>query len=100
MKKDAYDIIADIIFFKTEDGGRKSSTPDDKYRCIFIFKDNNYDCQLNLETVGSITPGDTVSAPIVFFKSSLIKNKLSVGDKFLLRERNIIASGTVNEIHN
>lgn len=96
MEKVKYDIIAEIKFIPTNGGGRKGGTPSNFLNCIFVFQENNYDCRLLLDDIGSIFPGDFIKqVPIVFFRPELIKNILQINDKFTLRESNIIAEGKI-----
>ena len=80
-----------INFYRTEDGGRKSKINTNfPYRPILVFSKNNYHCQINFEKGLSIVPGDTVEAIMRVFNCPI-----KIGDKFILRELNEIASGNI-----
>jgi hypothetical protein len=96
MGKMNYDVVAELKFITTNEGGRTGATPSNFLNCIFVFRENNYDCRLLLEDIGHILPGDFIKqVPIVFFHPELIKENLKVNDIFSLRELNIIANGKI-----
>lgn len=94
------DVIAQIFFIPTSEGGRECETPPgaEGFNCIFGFGGAFYDCRLLLEEVGPLRPGQEAVVPIAFFFPELIKHQLKVGDKFFLRELRKIADGEIQEI--
>lgn len=98
MKKPTSDIIVEVGFYATNEGGRETVTPRDKFGCLFEFDGRIFDCRLLLDNVGSIAPGQTVRVPIKFLSPFSLKHKLHVGDKFRLREARDIAEGHVCEV--
>jgi len=89
------DIIAEVYFYTTEDGGRKGPTPDNFIGFPLEFKGKYYDCRLLLDDIGSISPGDTVIVPIIFLYPEKILYQLKIGAKFRLWERGFKANGKV-----
>lgn len=95
------DITVDVKFYKTEDKGRKIPTPANFFACISVIDNQNHDCRLLLEKIGSISPGDfKTNVPIKFLCSELVLPKLQKGKKFYLKEFGIIAECKVIEIIN
>ena len=93
------DIMAEVYFYPTEQGGRKGPTPDTFFGCIFVYKNKNYDCRLLLDGIGSIYPGQRVIVPIVFLYSDILK-LLKEGDTFYLWDGGNKAEGKVLKICN
>lgn len=81
------DIIAKVRFYTAEEGGRKSPTPSDVFRCPLEFEGEKFDCALLLEGIGSLAPGATATVPIVFLFPEYIKPRLHPGSRFTLWER-------------
>jgi hypothetical protein len=93
------DVIVDISFYKTENGGRKGPTPPNFFACIFVIDGQNHDCRLLLENVGSVYPGEGKSnVPIKFWCPELVLPKIDINKKFLLRDGQVIAEGKVIKI--
>lgn len=89
LKMKEYKVL--INFYRTEDGGRKSKINTNfPYRPILVFSKNNYHCQINFEKDLSIAPGDSVEAIM-----RVLNCPIQIGDIFVLRELNEIASGNV-----
>ena len=91
------EIIAEVYFYPTEEGGRQGPTPDTFFGCIFVYKEKNYDCRLLLNDIGSIHPGQKVIVPIVFLFSDVLK-LLKEGAKFYLWDMGNKAEGKVLKI--
>jgi translation elongation factor EF-Tu-like GTPase len=91
------DIVADVRFFSTEEGGRESPIPQQRYGCIFTYQNENFSCFPMIPNNVQVCPGDKVTLEIKFLYPNLIKPKLKVGDKFTLRESRVIAEGKVRE---
>lgn len=96
---DTPDIVAVVSLLAPTDGGRKSATPPDVFRCILVYHDSYYDCVLYLHQVGPVAPGKTVTVPIKFLCPDMIKYKLQTGDSFNLWEGKIIATGNIEKIN-
>lgn len=95
------DILADLNFYKTEDGGRQGATPTNFFGCVISIDQNNFDARLLLEQIGSISPGECKRrVPIKFLSSESALNKLKKNSQFLIRDGQIIGKGTVIEIIN
>lgn len=92
------DIIAEIKFFSTEQGGRESPVPQERYGCIFTYQNENFSCFPIIPDSKEICPGDEVILEIKFLYPNLIKQNLKVGDKFTLREARVIAEGKVIKV--
>jgi hypothetical protein len=58
----------------------------------------NLDVRLNLESTGSLSPGQTATVPISFLDLEYAKPYCVVGRKFSLREINVIGDGVIDEI--
>ncbi len=95
------DIIANIKFYSTENGGRKSAISTNFYGCIFSLEDSKHDCRLLLENIGAVAPGENKkSVPIKFLCADLVIPKIKAGSKFYLWEGGNIAEGVVEMIIN
>lgn len=91
------DILADLAFYSTEEGGRQSPLPLKRFGCLFVYKGENFDCFL-LPGDKHISPGERVVVPIKFLRPYLIKPGLQVGATFKLRDGRIIADGKIIKI--
>ncbi|MGD0617806.1 MAG: hypothetical protein ABSB67_09115 [Bryobacteraceae bacterium] len=91
------DVIAEVWLYRTEDGGRKSPTPPDRWGCIFQHEGEDFDCRLLLAG-RAIAPGDRANVAIKFLRPDLIKSRLAVGSRFKLREGRIIGEGVIDGI--
>jgi hypothetical protein len=87
-----------VTLFPTDAGGRRGQTPDKKFNCLMTIDEKNFDVRLHLESIGAISPGQTVKVPISFLDRELAKKYCSVGRKFLLREVSTIGDGVIDEI--
>jgi translation elongation factor EF-Tu-like GTPase len=99
MSADLPDIIAEVAFFTSEEGGRKSAATR-TYGCIFVIDNECFECVLLLsqDKQRKINPGDTVTIPIQFLWPEHVKDRISVGKTFLLRELRVVARGRVVEV--
>ncbi|MDP1699942.1 MAG: hypothetical protein Q8L53_03135 [Aestuariivirga sp.] len=91
-------VTVSVHFLTSEEGGRTSATPPDKLHCMFDLQGKYYDCRILLDSVGSVLPGQTVTAPLIFIDPETIIPKLVVGLKFNLHDPRLIATGTVMKI--
>jgi hypothetical protein len=98
MSKIDYDIIAEVRFFTTEEGGRNSSTPKSFFGCPMIIGGAKYDCRLLLDEIGSIKPGGEATVPIKFLDTETVLAFLKNEDNFELWEMRTIAEGKVIDI--
>jgi len=93
------DVLLDVKFFTTEEGGRYLPTSKDFYGCIFEFEGVNYEGRLLLGDIGSIYPGDfKKSVPLKFLNSENILDKLTVGSILKIREGKYIGKAEVSKI--
>lgn len=80
------DLILDIHLFPTCTGGRKSSTPNDKFSCMFKIRNEYHDCRLLLQEVGALSPGQHAQVPVKLLQPELLRNRLSHGQEIILCE--------------
>ncbi len=95
-------ITAEMAFRKTSDGGRETpvsyQTFGKRFGCLFLYKEELFNCFILLSEGNQIFPGETVVFPITFLDPKLIIPEIRVGDPFQLKELNIIADGKVLKI--
>jgi hypothetical protein len=96
----AAQIIANIHFYGTNEGGRKGPIVPPHFGCIFEIGGHSHDCRLLLQNAKPIKPGEIVVLPIQFLRPELLLPKLLLGRKFFLWEGGHIAEGEVVEILN
>ena len=90
------DILANIEFYPTNQGGRRMPTPPSFFGCIFVINNSYYDGRLLLENIGSIIPGDKrKNIPIKFLSSDLVLPQLKEGSHFHIKDGGIIGEGIV-----
>jgi hypothetical protein len=92
------DIIGDIRFFETDEGGRREPTASDRFGCPFRFEGELFDCVLLLDGIGPIYPGQRIKVPIKFLSPHLIKDMLAPGLDFQLWDMRVIAEGRIIEV--
>lgn len=90
------DILADVHFYSTSEGGRRTPARSG-LGCIMTIDDTNLNVRLyfNAELVYS---GQTAKAGIRFMNPSLGMQHCSVGKKFMLKELRITAVGSILEV--
>ncbi len=98
VKNQLADIIATVNLFPTDATGRHGPTPEDKFNCIMVIDEKNFDVRLHLEGTGAISPGQTASVPISFLAREHAKKYCSIGKKFILREIKPIGDGVIDEM--
>lgn len=98
MKHTRTDILAELQFLKTEDGGRKSPIVRPVFGCIFEHSGEAHDCGIVLENHGDVWPGQKITVPIFFLRPDTVMDRLRVGDSFSLREDRVIATGSILQI--
>ena len=77
------DIVVNLKFLTTEEGGRKTPTPPNFFSCIFDIHGKSHDARMLLENVGAIHPGeDKESVPVKFLCADLVMPKLHDEIKF------------------
>jgi hypothetical protein len=91
-------VTVSVRFLTSEEGGRTSATSPDKLHCMFDLHGKYHDCRLLLDSVGSVLPGQTVTAPLIFLDPEFVIPQLDVGLNFNLRDPRLIATGTVIKI--
>ena len=94
----APDLIASIRLYATEKGGRDGPTPSDKLGFLFGVDGEWFDCWMLLQTVGALAPGSSAKVPLVFLNRHLLKNIISVGSRFEIRDGKVVGEGVVEEI--
>lgn len=93
------DIIADLKFYTTENGGRKGPTPSNFFGCVISIDQNNFDARLLLEQIGPIFPGECKrNVPIKFLSTDLALMKLKKKQQFFIRDGQVIGAGKVIKI--
>ena len=92
------EIIADLQFLATTDGGRGGPTPERVFGCPLECAGELFDCRLDLSESGPISPGQAVRVPIQFLFPQLILPRLRAGCAISLWEGRIIAQGTVARV--
>lgn len=96
------DIVAELKFYSTEEGGRANpisyQTFSQRFGCLLVYKEETFDCFVILSEGKEIYPGERVVLSIMFLRPELIKPNLKVGDNFKLRELGIIAEGKIVKI--
>jgi hypothetical protein len=92
------DIEVSLKLFSMEGGGRSGPTPPGHFNCLMTIDDYNFDVRLQLENVGSISPGQKVRVPISFLNLKLAKQYCTLGRTFTLRESRVIGDGVIESI--
>jgi hypothetical protein len=92
------DIIATVKLLETGVGGRRGPTPGDKFHCVMVIDDHNFDVRLQLDRVGPLSPGQQAVVPISFLDLEHAKMFVIEGVHFKLRELKVIGEGTINEL--
>ena len=93
-----WDIVARVHFYSSAEGGRRTPITRDELRCIMTIDELNLDVRVYFQTVGAVSPGQTVTAPIRFLDPSTALPHCTVGKEFVLRELRAIAEGTMVDI--
>lgn len=91
------DAIADILFYKTSDGGRKSHIFGEFYACPIIINDVGYDCRINIKGK-LIELGKCYELEITFLNRESAMKSIKVGKEFDIWEGKIIGKGAVKII--
>jgi hypothetical protein len=92
------DIVVDVRFYATSEGGRHEPTTDRHFSCPFRFEGELFDCLLLLEKTGPIRPGQRAVVPIKFLRPDVIKDMLSTGQRFQLWDMRPFAEGQIIEV--
>lgn len=97
MKTEKYDILARVLLYPSDAGGRKNPITARFWGCpMQIGNSETYnDCRLLLDKIGPLNPGDEVVVPIIFLCPELALPHLRVGDHFKLWEAGFKAKGEV-----
>jgi hypothetical protein len=93
----SWDIIATVVFFPTENGGRRYATPDDHFNCMAQIDNEVFDVRLILDEHGPIYPGGGGRVPVRFLYPERAKAFFPAGARFLLRELEPIGEGVVEK---
>ena len=89
------EIVSEIRFLGTEQGGRQGPTEADWDGCPMQIGEAFHDCRLDLSEHGPISPGETIRLPITFVEPSLVHGRLWPGVAFTLWEGKTVAEGRV-----
>lgn len=92
------DLIAEVAFYRTEDGGRKGPTPPNKFGCLVRLGTDYCDCRLYLDGTGALRPGQLATVPLKFLSSDIVRTRLGKGDVFHLWEGKDIAEAKVLDV--
>ena len=98
VKSQLADIIATVNLLSTDAGGRQGLTPAEKFNCILVIDERNFDVRLHLDRTGAISPGQTATVPISFLDREYAREYCSIGKTFILREVSQIGSGVVDKV--
>jgi hypothetical protein len=91
------DVIINVRFFTTAEGGRSSAVEGQFYACPLFIEDEGFDCRLMLKG-RRLELGSTYEVPVKFLYRDLALPKLSVGKEVLLWEGRNVAKGQVIKI--
>lgn len=93
-------ILARLQFYETSRGGRKGPLIGPWYGspCELPGDPLFHECRVLLEGAAPVSPGQTIAAPIFFFRPDLVLPRLHTGLTFFLWEGRRIAQGEVLEI--
>lgn len=93
------DVFADIYFFSTAEGGRKTPISTDILKCPMVLGDKYFESGLLLEGFGLIAPGQHVkNIPIKFLSPELLHKLIFTGAKFKLWDGRIVAEGKITKV--
>lgn len=93
------DLLLKIHLFTSDNGGRKSDTPSDSFKCLFKVFDEYHDVQLVLSESGSLHPGQTATVPARLLRPDLVNSLMTQGQTFKLCEgRHVVGEGSVVEV--
>ena len=99
MKNITEDALAFVIFFPSENGGRKGPTPREYFKCIITIDNINFDVRLNLIESGAIWPGSSTKVLVKFLDITVAKKHFKIGSEFLMREVTIFGYGNILECY-
>ncbi len=88
-------LVARVVFFSRESGGRTIERPT-LFSCFLIYEGHCYDCKLFLDGHLPIYPGDTRVIQVFTFTEMF--GKMTSGDEFTLELSQPFASGVVVEV--
>lgn len=92
------DIEAQITFFSTTEGGRKSPAKSG-YRCQFRYDGQDWFGMHTFPNVENVYPGDTVKSYVTFLNPEEHRSGLCIGKEFFLVEgAHVTARGIVTRI--
>jgi hypothetical protein len=87
----APEIVADLQFLSTAEGGRRGPTPDRVFGCPLEYDGELFDCRLDLSEIGPVSPGQRVTVSIQFLSPQRIVPRLSAGCAISLWEMSAAA---------
>lgn len=91
------DIIINVRFFTTAEGGRSTAVEGQFYACPLFVENEGFDCRLLLEG-RRLELGSTYEVPVKFLYRELALPELTVGKEVLLWEGRNVAKGQVVKI--
>jgi len=87
-----------ITFFRTEEGGRKKPIHS-RSKTQFYYDGDDWDVMLAFDTDEPVSPGDTVTARLIFLSQAAQRGRLHPGKRFALRDgAQVIARGYVRTL--
>ena len=93
------DIIARVVMFAMDKGGKSSPIPSVRYGCPLFIDGHGFDCRLLLDQVGyGLEPGTTAEVPIKFLYFDLVRSFLAPGVQFALWEMRYFAEGEILQV--
>src|SRR5450631_1828963 len=100
MSEIAYNLIATITLFPTNQGGRKKPVSNG-YRPSFAFNtEKHYSGEIRLINKSELRPGETSKAHIKLLPAKTIRKNLKTADAFSITEGNkTIGSGIIEEVN-
>lgn len=98
MRRPDGDLIATITLRPTNAGGRRGPTPPGSFKVRRVIEEHSFDARLNLESVGPIAPGDTVTVPVNFLDPDIARRYCFVGQRLILKELRAIGEGVIEKL--
>jgi hypothetical protein len=93
------DILAEVSLLPSNSGGRKGPTPAEWFGCPMQVDGTYFDARIDLSEIGSLSPGQTVRAPLRFLSPENALPLFSIGKSFALWEGRVIGSATVLAVY-
>lgn len=94
----AFDVIIQVKFLTTDEGGRETAIRSRNYGCPVIFDDQGFDCRFAMNKEEVYKLGCSYEIPIRFLNYNAVQPHLELGKKITLWEGKTIATGTITQI--